>query len=92
MTSKTGHQIVTIYILPKSSRSRDNTTMKFGQLTECNMENIFLKYYTYWAFEILSISPDQQSEMLYSLFLLYVQDEVYQNIVKLRCWSIAFTL
>ena len=23
---------------------------------------------------------DQQSEMLYSLFLLYVEDEVYQNI------------
>ena len=31
------------------------------------------------------------SELLTSLFLLYVQDEVYQNILKLRC-RLAFTL
>ena len=31
------------------------------------------------------------SELLPSLFLLYVQDEVYQNILKLRC-RLAFTL
>ena len=28
---------------------------------------------------------DQQSEMLYGLLLLYVQVEVYQNVLKLRC-------
>lgn len=33
----------------------------------------------------LSISLDQPSEMLYCLFLLYVQAEFYQNITKLRC-------
>ena len=32
----------------------------------------------------LSISLDQQSEILQSMFLLYVQAEVYQNILKLR--------
>ena len=32
----------------------------------------------------LNISLDQQSEMLYSLFLLYVQGELYQNISKLK--------
>ena len=31
------------------------------------------------------------SELSTSLFLLYVQDEVYQNILKLRC-RLAFTL
>ena len=34
---------------------------------------------------ILSISLDQQFEVPYSLFLLYVQVEDYQNILKLRC-------
>ena len=33
----------------------------------------------------LSISQDQQSEILYSLFLLFVQVEDYQDILKLRC-------
>ena len=32
-----------------------------------------------------NICLDQQSEMFYSLFLLYVQVEVYQNTLKLRC-------
>ena len=33
----------------------------------------------------LSISVDQLSEMLHSLFLLYVQVEFYQKILQLRC-------
>ena len=36
------------------------------------------------------MSLDQQSVI--SLFLLYVKVEVYRNILKLRCWSFAFTL
>ena len=40
----------------------------------------------------LSISLDQKSEILYSLFLLYIQVKGYQNILKLRCWQLAFTL
>ena len=33
--------------MPNISRIRDNQTMKFGQLIECNMKNIFLeKSYT----------------------------------------------
>ena len=57
--------------------------MKFGQLIEYNMENIFLEEsYSKCGEEFsprsfskkskLSISQYQQSEMLYSLFLLYV--------------------
>ena len=34
----------------------------------------------------MSISLDQQSEMLYSLFLLHVQVEVYQYLLELRCY------
>ena len=34
---------------------------------------------------------DQQSEVSYSLFLLYVQVEDYQNISKLRRLPLAFT-
>ena len=32
-----------IHILPNISRSEGNQTMKFGQLMECNMRNIFLE-------------------------------------------------
>ena len=48
------------------------------------------KIYDNWFFEILSISLDQQAEVLYSLFLLYVSVEVDQNVLKLRCWTLAF--
>ena len=58
--------------------------MKFGQLIECNMRNIFLeKSYTKCGGETsprpfteklkLSISLDQYSKDLYSLFLLYAK-------------------
>ena len=58
--------------------------MKFGQLKECDMENIFLeKSYIKYDGEIsprnfsekikFSISLDQQGKVLYSLFILYVK-------------------
>ena len=34
MTSQTGHQIITINILPSISGSKENQVMKFGQLLE----------------------------------------------------------
>ena len=47
MTSQPGQQPIVIHILPKVSRHKGSQTMKFGQLTECNMRNIFLeKSYT----------------------------------------------
>ena len=39
----------------------------------------------------LTISLDQQSEVSYSLFSLYVQVEDYQNILKLRFQQLALT-
>ena len=58
--------------------------MKFGQLIEYNIRNIFLeKPYkkcdgetiprTFSKIPKLSISMDQQSKVLYSLFLLYTK-------------------
>ena len=75
MTLQTGQQIITINILPNISRSKRNQKMKFGQLIEYNMRNIFLeKSYTKCGGEASprtfnkktkwSIYLDQQSEIL----------------------------
>ena len=95
-------EILTTHILPNISRSKGNQTMKFSQLIECNIINNFLeKSYTKWGGETsprpisesskLSISLDQQLEILCSLFLIYVQVENYQNILKLRYRPFVFT-
>ena len=39
----------------------------------------------------LSISLDQQSNVLYSLFFILCQFEDYQNVLKLSCSPLAFT-
>ena len=43
MTSQPGQQAIAIHILHYISRSKGNQTMKFGQLKECNMKNIYLE-------------------------------------------------
>ena len=43
MTSQQGKQVIKIYILPKILRRKGNQAMKFGQLIEYNMRNIFLQ-------------------------------------------------
>ena len=95
MTSSTMIQIITIHILPNISRSKENQAMKFGQLIECITRNIFVEI-LYTKFDgktspkpfskeqKLSISANLQSEILYSLILLLVQLEDFQNIFKLR--------
>ena len=68
----TDKQMITIHILPNISRSKGNQTIKFGQLIEYNMINIFLeKSYAKWPIlrssykkSKLIISPVQQFEML----------------------------
>ena len=40
MTSQTGYQIITIYMLPNISRNEDNQGMKFGQLIKYSVRNI----------------------------------------------------
>ena len=43
MTSQPGEKTIVIHILGNISRSKENQTIKFGQLIEYNMRNIFLK-------------------------------------------------
>ena len=43
MTLQTGQQIIIIQVLANISRSKVNQTMKFGQLIEYDMANIFLE-------------------------------------------------
>ena len=94
MTSQAGKQIIMMHTLPNISRSNDNQTMKFGQLIKYNMNT---KCGARTGLRTskklkLSISPGHQSEHLYSLFLLYVLVENYQNILKLRFWPLPFSL
>ena len=42
MFSQPGLQAIAIHILPNISQSKENQTVKFGQLTEYNKRNIFL--------------------------------------------------
>ena len=42
MTSQPGQKTIAIDILPDISRSKDNQTMKLGQLLEYSKRNIFL--------------------------------------------------
>ena len=92
-----------MHILLNISRSKGNQTIKFDQLIDYDMRNIFLEksYAKYGGkaslrlFDIKSkliISLEQQSEMIRNLFLFSVQVEVCQNILKLRCLPLAFIL
>ena len=69
LTSQPGKETIAIHILPNNSKSKGNRAMKFGQLIEHSMRNIFLeKSYTKCGGETiprsfskkskLSISPD----------------------------------
>ena len=42
MTLQPEKQTIATHLLPNVSRSKGNQTMKFGQLLEYNMKNIFL--------------------------------------------------
>ena len=47
MTSQPGKQTTAVHILPNMSRGKGNQKVKFGQLIEYNVRNIFLeKLYT----------------------------------------------
>ena len=69
MTSQPGSQTIVVHILPNILRSKGNQTMKFGQLIECNMRNIFLeKTFTKYGGET---SPRPFSEKLKLSISLY---------------------
>ena len=79
MTSQPGEKTIAIHKFTNITRSKGYQTMKFGQLIEYNMRNIFLeKSYTECGRETIprpfskksksSISLDQYSKILYILF------------------------
>ena len=43
MASQAGYQTIATHILPNISRSKSNQAMKFGQLIEHNIRNIFVE-------------------------------------------------
>ena len=68
MTSQPGKQTIGIHILLNISRSKGIQTMKFGQLIEYNMRNIFLeKSYTKCVEETISRLFSEKSKLSISL-------------------------
>ena len=101
MTSQPGQQTIAIHILPNISRRKRNQTMKFGQLIEYNIKNIFLeRSYTKCGWKTiprlfpknwkLSISLNQWPIVLYSFFIV-CQVKGYQSILKLSWRPLGFT-
>ena len=93
MTSQCEKRAIAIHVLPNISRSKSNQTIKFGQLIEYNMKNVFLEILCTkcWGETItkpfskkskFSMPLDQLSKILYSLLLLYDKlnaIEIYWN-------------
>ena len=104
MTSQPGKQTILLHTLPKISRSEGNQTMKFGQLIEYNMRNIFFeKSYKMWC---RNYSPDSflknendhisGSMVSFSLLIQFIfivcRFEGYQNILQPSCRPLALAL
>ena len=84
MASEPGKQIIAMHILPNILVSKDDQAMKFGQLIEYDMKNIFLRKLwpkcggqtiprSFSKKSNLNISLDQYPKVLYSLYLLYAK-------------------
>ena len=68
MTSQPGYQTIAAHILPNISRSKGKQAMKFGQLIEYNMRNIFVeKSYTKCAGETIPRLLSKNSKLRISL-------------------------
>ena len=68
MTSQPHQQTIAIHILTNISRSKSNRAMKFGQLIEYNMRNIFLeKSYTKCGGETIPRPVLKKSKLSISL-------------------------
>ena len=68
MAPQPGKQTIGMHILPNISGSKGNQAMKFGQLIEYNMRNIFLeKSYTKFGGETIPRPFSEKSKL--SIFL-----------------------
>ena len=100
MMSQAAQQTTEIHILLNIWQGKLNQTMKFGQLIEYNMNNIFLVNHTknvlerpvpdiLWEIKIEHIFASTVWIVM-NLFLLYVQVEVHENVFRIRCWPLDF--
>ena len=68
MTSQTEKQVIAVHIFPNILRNKGNQTMKFGQLVEYDMRNIFLENsYTKYGAEPIPKPFSKMSKL--SIFL-----------------------
>ena len=68
MTSQPGWKTIAIHVFINISRSKGNQAMKFGQLIEYNMRNIFIeKSYTNCGRETIPRSFSRKSKLNISL-------------------------
>ena len=68
MTSRPGKQTIAVHIFPNISRSKDNQTMKFGQLIEYNIRIVFVKRsYTKYGGETIPRPFSKKSKLSLSL-------------------------
>ena len=81
MASTPGKKAIAIHWLPNISRRKDNQTIKFGQLIEYIIKNIFLEI-------IHKIKWRSYSQGLFGNIKIV---EGYQSILKLSWKSIVFT-
>ena len=87
ITSQPGKQTVVIHVVSNILRNKDNQVMRFGQLKEYNMKNIFLeKLYTKDG-EETSPRAISGSTVWISIQLL----DNYHNLLKLSRWPVPFT-
>ena len=102
VTAWLANSIHIIHILPNVLWNKGNQTLKFGQLIECNMINIFLEKSCarcdgetsprpFSERLKLSISLDQYSKVCYSAFIVS-QVEGHWNILTLSCRPLFFYL
>ena len=68
MTSQSGKQTIAMHILPNISRSKGNQTMKFDQLIEYIMRNIFLEMLRTFGRETIPRPFSKTSKLMISGF------------------------
>ena len=101
MASEREKQTIAIHTLPNIIKTEGSETVKLGQLVEYTVRNIFLEKSStkcgvkniprpFSTKSILSISLDQWSEVLCSLFLLHAKLRAIEILWKLSCRPFAF--
>ena len=88
MASQPGKQIFAIHILPNISRSKSNQAIKFRQLIDNNVRNIFLQKSSKKKNETWRLFPDLFSIHYLFTYLFFIYLFVFPGLVTL---SIPFT-